>query len=85
MDVLNLWLKATGNFVCKEYDCDGCRNLYGMKRCALDAHANKSAVSKFISRVTTLICDRKTEECFDWEMSDEEFVQILEQAAHSLE
>lgn len=86
MKVHDLFRHATGRLVCLACDCKECHALYGLPdnstfcpREITDKQVDE--VADFIRRVDKLLRQKEVEEVFDWEMTDEEFVNMLMEMA----
>ena len=81
INVFNLWAKATAGSICREHDCVTCHSTYEMDRCPLDANVTCDEMTEFIKRVTKTLRKLDEETPFDLDISDEELINILKQAA----
>ena len=87
MKVHDLFRHATGRLVCMAHDnCRDCHAIYGLPddatfcpRELTDKQVDEAV--DFIQRVDKLLRQKEVEEVFDWEMTDEEFVNMLMEMA----
>ena len=77
MKVLDLWYKATYRFICHNMNCDECQSFWGIKDICDRTNVTDEETKEFIKSVTDIIKQRMEEETFDWEMSEEEFIETL--------
>lgn len=79
-DILNLWMKITSNFVCRNGDCTNCHSIYNTTDCTDDIRIDSKHALKFIGRMTELLRLKAEDMPFDLDISDEDFLKLLEEA-----
>ena len=80
MTSLDLFRAATSRTICDRRTCEDCHRIYGYKGCP-DEERNKEAVAEFVHRVCKAISERQLEETFDWEMTEEELIDLIIQCS----
>ncbi len=76
-DTIKLWRAATARSMCHGRDCIDCNRIYGNNTCPLDIKVSDRELQDFVSKISSALNKRFAEEVFDFEMSDDEFVDIL--------
>ena len=86
-DMLSLWVKATQRSMCYGCGCYTCKKAYGTDICIrrdniYGPELPERELASFVEKVTKLIKQRKgTLPLRDFTMTEEEFIDIIEQAA----
>lgn len=80
-DILKLWMKITSSFVCGNGDCANCHSVYKTTNCPHDIPIKSEYVLEFVERMTELLRLKDEEMPFDLDISDEDFLKLLEEAA----
>ena len=81
MNTLNLWYAATAQSICKVHDCRICHDTYGMGACPADTNVSEEEMTAFVKRMTILLNEWDEQMPFAVDISADELVDIIKQAA----
>ena len=80
-DILNMWIYMTSSYICRHKHCEDCNKAYNIDTCP-DNFINIEIdnVISFITKMTELLRLKAEEMPFDLDISDEDFINLLEEA-----
>ena len=79
-NILDLWRAATARSICRGRNCRDCNEIYGIVECPAEIDVSPEEMGWFVKKVNELLEDYDNKCPFPMEMTDEEFLSILNQA-----
>ena len=80
-DIMKIWIMITSSYICRHKHCKDCHKMYDNDGCPEDyANIDTNKVMDFISKMTDLLRLKDEEMPFDLDISDEDFINLLEEA-----
>ena len=80
MDAYEIFRMMAASLICKCYDCTDCQKILRRRSCPFDnTHyvASREQIKEFVLRMDKAIQNRADEETFDWQLSEDELVDII--------
>lgn len=75
--LIRYWKRMTAQAVCSSSNCETCHEVYGNSDCPVDIDIMDNDKREFVKRVLNRLNEISCNEVFDFEMTDDEFISIL--------